>query len=68
MNVAHSPDIASGDCHLLLNLNKHLAGKKFDGDEKVKSEVHTYNSLTNKMHFNVTYIVIVLIPEHVSVF
>jgi hypothetical protein len=35
---AHSLDIAPGDFHSFLHLNKRLAGQKFHEDEEVKNE------------------------------
>jgi len=35
------PDLAPSDFHLFLHLKKHLAGKKFDGDDEVQEEVMT---------------------------
>ena len=32
-------DLAPSDFHLFLHLKKHLAGKKFDDDDKVQEEV-----------------------------
>jgi len=34
----YSPDLVTGDFHLFLHLNKHLAGKKFDDDDVVQTE------------------------------
>jgi hypothetical protein len=37
----YSPDLAPRDFHLFLHPKKHLAGKKFDGDDEVQ-EVMTW--------------------------
>lgn len=38
----YSPDLAPSDYHLLLNLKKHLGGKRLETDEEVKTEVTQY--------------------------
>jgi len=38
----YSLDLAPSDIHLFLRLKKHLAGKKFDGDDEVQEEVMTW--------------------------
>jgi histone-lysine N-methyltransferase SETMAR len=38
----YSPEVAPRDFHLLLQLKKHLAGKKFIDDNEVQEEVMTW--------------------------
>jgi histone-lysine N-methyltransferase SETMAR len=35
----YSPDLAPSDFYLFLHLKKHLAGRKYDGDDNVQEEV-----------------------------
>ena len=39
---AHSPDIASSDYDLFLNLNKFVCGKNFSGDDETIDTVEDY--------------------------
>ena len=41
-HLPYSPDLASSDFHLFLQLKKHLNGKKFNYDDEVQEEVMTW--------------------------
>jgi hypothetical protein len=38
----YTPEHAPSDFHLFLHVNKHLARKKFDDDDKVQEEITTW--------------------------
>jgi hypothetical protein len=41
-NPPYSPELAPSDFHLFLQLEKHLAGEKFEDDDEVQEEVMTW--------------------------